>query len=122
MKEKRIFTAGDAIEFPYPFIRGEFDKWDEEGSYKVLSWQPGVRYEENGYSGTVTIADGIGKQMVNVISIHKPGRFPERVFFTRRWETPDGIIFGKKHLRMKTTQVFRKLVAGYEYEYELAKQ
>lgn len=118
---KRIFTAGDAIEFPYPFIRVEFEQWNEEGSYNVPSWQPGVRYVPWGYDDSQSVADGIGKQMINVISIHKPGKYPERVFYTRRWETPDGKLFGKHKLMAKTTPAFRKLVSGYEYKYELIK-
>lgn len=118
---KRIFTAGDAIEFPYPFIRVEFEQWNEEGSYNVPSWQPGVRHELMGYGDALAVADGIGKQMINVISIHKPGKYPERVFYTRRWETPEGKLFGKHKLMAKTTPAFRRLVSGYGYEYELLK-
>jgi len=118
--EKRTFEAGQAIEFPYPFIRVEVDLFDGEGMSKQPSWQPGIRYVQHGYDDALAVADGIGKQCINIISIHKPGQYPERVFYTRRWYTPDGKIFGKRQLRIKATPAFRRLVSGYEYPYELA--
>ncbi|WP_020475018.1 hypothetical protein [Zavarzinella formosa] len=92
--------------------------FDGEGTYKTLSWRPGVRHELMGYGDPVAVADGVGSQIVTVVSVHKPGKFPERIFFIRHWKNPEGKMFGKSKLRMKTTPAFRKLVAGYGFEFE----
>ncbi len=122
MKHSAPIAIGQHFEFAYPFFREEVDLFDGEGTAKTLSWRPGVRHELVDQGDAVAVADGVGKQIVTVVSIHKPGRFPERVFFTRQWEDPNGKRFGKPKLRIKTSPLFRKLVAGYEFEYEVAGQ
>jgi hypothetical protein len=116
---KQIFEAGQVYEFVYPFIREEVDLWDEDGRGKTLSWRPGVRYTYPDDSKAV--ADGLGKQVVTVISTHKPGRYPERVFYLRQWQSPSGKAFGKTKLMTKITPAFRRLVAGYPYPYEIVR-
>ncbi len=96
---------------------------DPEGPYsqEFMSWRPGVRYELlPPYGDSEAIADGNGAQVLTVVSVHKPGRFPARVFYTRRWIDPRGQSFGKGALRIKIVSAFRRLVRGYRDEYRLA--
>lgn len=114
--------AGDVIEFPYPFVRELYDDGDPEGGPRPC-WRPGVRFDcQTVQVGdgefdehTWSVADGTGKQVVTVVSIHKPGKFPTRVFFTRRWIGPDGVGFGKGKLHIKSLSSFRELVRGYRH-------
>ncbi|MGL5935127.1 MAG: hypothetical protein ACRCZI_05845 [Cetobacterium sp.] len=105
----------------YPFIRFEYKEFviDGEGvtSAKVPSWKPGVKFEDYGSGGTEALCDGIGEQVLTVISRHKPGKFPERVFYTRQWISPEGTAFGKGGLKVTTADAFRRLCGGYRYEF-----
>ena len=106
---------GDIFEVPYPFVRETIDLHGEE----IESWRPGVGFEMVSHDDGAAFAEGLGKQIVEVVSIHKPGRFPERTFYTRKWETPSGKLFGKPGLRVKTTHAFRRLIAGYRHGFYL---
>lgn len=117
--EQHVIKSGQEFQFAYPYFREEVELFDGEGMAKMMSWRPGVRYVNVYPDDSKAVADGIGKQIITVISIHKPGRFPERVFFTRKWLSPDGRLFGKPKLHAKTAQVFRRLIQGYRYDYEL---
>ena len=66
------------------------------------------------------VADAVGTQILTVVSVHKPGKFPARVFYTRRWRDPDGVEFGKTHLRVTVMQSFRTIVRGYRHDYRMA--
>lgn len=68
---------------------------------------------------TDCIAHGLGFQRVTVISKHKPGKFPARVFYVRKWEDPDGKVWGKGKLHITTEAAFKGLVRGYRHEFEL---
>lgn len=58
--------------------------------------------------------------VLDVVATFKPGRFPERVFYTRRWIDPDGREFGKTNkLRATTTAHFRSLLKGYRHDFEV---
>ncbi len=111
--------AGSVFAFPYPFVQDEYQQWDEGGPFQTKSWRPGVRYEMVYPDDSEAVADGLGKQIVRVVDVHKPGRYPTRVFFTREWETPTGRVFGKPGLHIKTLDAFRRLVSGYRYEYRV---
>lgn len=111
--------AGSVFAFPYPFVREEREVYEEDGPVKMKSWCPGVRDEPRYPDDTEAVADGLGKQIVRVVDVHKPGKYPTRVFFTREWEDPAGRVFGKPCLRIKTLNAFRRLVSGYRYEYRL---
>lgn len=114
-------AAGEVFEVPYPFIRdtyidhvrGDDGNWRE---VKVPSWAPGTNpaaYDE-------AVADGMGAMILSVVSTcQMPGRYPDRVFYTRQWRTPDGKVFGKAGLRVATDTKFRALVAGFRFAFEL---
>jgi hypothetical protein len=110
----------------YPFVREKVSLRDEDeegcGSVEVDSWRPGVRYEQYRGSGdgyTETICDGWGVMRLAEISRHKPGKYPERIFYTRQFVDPAGKVFGKPKLRMTTAQNFKVLCAGYRFESDI---
>jgi len=106
----------------YPFIRCIGSEWGEDGTVYFLSWRPGIDYRMIGYHGddSEEYANAMGKMHLTVVSTHKPGRYPERVFYTRQWESPDGKRFGKAGLKIATTYKFKRLCRGYLIEFVLA--
>jgi hypothetical protein len=114
------YSAGQKFEACYPFTRTTYTDFDEEGPFEVASWKPRIEYVERGPEDTEAIAHGEGKVLLEVIDSHRPGKYPARVFFTRRWRDPDGKVFGNTALRIKTSQAFGRLTKGYRHEYRLA--
>jgi hypothetical protein len=113
------FTAGQQFRNAYPFVRGTYSTFDEDGEQEVQTWNPGARFEAAGYWGDETdvIADGEGFQILTVIDVHKPGKYPERVFYTITWIDPDGREFGKGKLHIATTEKFRRWSRGFKFSY-----
>jgi hypothetical protein len=114
---------GKTVRLAWPFLRCVVDVHDGEGgSLTINSWRPGVdRYlAPNGGEGReVTFCNGTGVMILTPISRHKPGpKYPERVFYVRQWETPDGKVFGKTGLRITTVEAFRRRLRGYPYDIE----
>jgi hypothetical protein len=105
----------------YPFVRSTYTEQDEEGMSEVACWKPGVEFVPTGQYGedVDTVAHGVGKQRLTVISRHRPGKFPERVFYVRQWIDPDGKAFGKPKLRITTACAFTTLCRGYRYHFEV---
>ena len=109
----------------YPFVRYVANLAGDDGYYQEEGWRPGCDAEdderdEHGYSSKVFVADGTGSMVLEVVATFKPGRFPERVFYTRRWIDPDGREFGKAGtLRIATTGQFRRLLKGYRHPFEV---
>lgn len=108
---------GAEIEFGYPFVREPYS--DADGG-ETMTWRPGCRDEQCAPDEFRRVADAIGSQIVTVVSVHKPGKYPARVFFTRRWRDPSGREFGKGGLHTKTLGNFRALVNGYRGRYEMS--
>ena len=114
-------VPGAEITAPYPFVRSEYGYLEEDGYHKELSWKPGVEVElvpPDGGSGE-SVCDGWGSIILTVVGTFKPGRYPERVFYTRRWRAPDGREFGKGDLRVATVQKFARLAGGYRFAAEV---
>jgi len=86
----------------------------------VKTWRPGVEFDTDNQGNTSAAADGIGAAIFTVVDIHRPGKFPARVFFTRQWRDPDGKTFGKGKLHIMTAQAFKRRLRGYMHEYELS--
>lgn len=112
--------TGDSFVNVYPFVKGKFESFDENGPFQKDTWNPGTTYEYVYPDESAAIADGEGMQVLNVIDVHKPGRFPTRVFYTMEWVDPDGNRFGKSRLRICTLEKFQRLLAGYRFHYEVA--
>jgi hypothetical protein len=115
--------VGAVFQHPYPFVRDSYDRHEVDGDVvfteAVPSWKPGTVGDYDTFCpGT---AHGIGMQALTVVGVFKPGRFPERVFYTQRFITPDGHEFGKGKLRITTMHAFKRLSTGYRYEYEVEK-
>lgn len=105
--------AGKTYEVRYPFVRSVYDYHDGEGVCTDESWRPGFEYSANkSEDGADPAADQWGKALYTVIDVHKPGRFPTRVFYTRAWQDPDGKRFGKGTLRMVTMEKFNRMLKG----------
>lgn len=117
-----------AVEVVYPFVRCRVSVFDGvDGCTEIDSWKPGVEYREvragNAYyePEAEAFADGVGRMLLTEVSRHRPGRYPERVFYTRAWVNPDGVTFGKPALRIATAEKFRRLCKGYQHPYQLTK-
>lgn len=126
MREPSNLVAGLLFTVPHPFIREEVslppDDPEAKGLHLVMSWRPGVRSEACAPDDFEFVADGMGAQILTVVSEHKPGRYPARIFYTRQWRSPAGKLFGKPALRIKTRQAFLRLVKGYRHDYRLMNQ
>lgn len=115
---KQTFTPGQVIEVPnYPFTRTVFNGEDESGPFQVEGWRPGVETEFDGGFDVESVADSTGSMILTVISTHKPGRFPERIFYTRQWRDPDGKVFGATKLRIATVEKFRRIASRYQHPF-----
>lgn len=125
MSEPLTVSEGDVFHSPHPFCYDLASKPgdDPEGAPTIyfMSWRPGVRFELLAPDGgdNECVADGMGFQLLTVVSVHKPGRFPTRVFYTRKWRDPRGREFGKDGLRVKTLDAFKRIARGYRHEYRL---
>ncbi len=113
-------TAGAMFAVPYPFVRDVFESWDADGPVRTVTWKPGVRNVLVPPDDCEAVADGVGAQILTVVSVHKPGRYPARVFYERQWSSPAETMFGKRKCLIKTQQAFRRVIAGYWHEYRLA--
>lgn len=113
------FTPGAEIEIAYPFVLENVSMIDADGPYETKSWRPGTRGEPVPPDDAEMVAHGIGSQIMTIVSVHKPGKYPTRVFFTRRWRDPRGREFGKAKLCMTTAACFRIRCRGYRHEYRL---
>ncbi len=119
MKALPLPEIGDVLQAPYHFVRSTYTAFDESGTSEVKTWKPGIKYEPVGYDESEAFADGVGLIKLTVIGIYKPGRFPTRIFFTRKWVDPDGHEFGKDKLRVTTASAFRMLARGYRYQWQV---
>jgi hypothetical protein len=108
--------VGKQYRCPYPFVWDTYLSFNEDGPCDIDTIRPGVRYEDV----DVVEADVMGEMVLDVISIHKPGKYPERVFYVRSWVGPDGKQFGKKCLRITTMANFKIMMKGYRYRVEVA--
>ncbi len=114
-------SEGRTYEAWYPFLREEYqgpptqvgpEDWLE--SPVETTWRPGWKFEPLPPYGedTEEVWDGAGEQLRTVISIHKPGTYPARVFYVRQWRDPDGKVFGKTALRVIAASAFRTWLRG----------
>lgn len=123
--EKRIreaLEAGKTYVVSYPFVLQQVevpsDDPDSFGMMEITSWCPGIRWESFDASCEGdAVADGLGEMHLTVVDVHKPGRYPTRVFYTRQWKDPIGNVFGKGGLRIATEEKFRRLARGYKHDF-----
>jgi len=119
-------TPGSTFEVSYPFLRCEVEVMTDGGLNTIQSWKPGHLSDE--YENL--FAHGEGKMILDVVDVFQPGlrtdipdyqhkKYPKRIFYLRRFVTPDGVEFGKTGLRIATETVFRRIASGYRYPYEV---
>lgn len=113
---------GQVVKVDYPFSRTEYTPPPgEDGNFNtILSWRPGIWYLPNGHDDADVLADGMGKMILSVVSIHKPGKWPARVFYVREWKTPDGKVFGKQRCKVMAQSAFKGLLRGYRHDFKMA--
>lgn len=106
---------GAVFKVKYPFVRATYTEFDEDGGCEVETWNPGIRNEPlPPYGEDVEIVcDGFGEQILTVIDVHKPGKYPTRVFYTASYITPEGKAFGKGKLRITTVDALKRRAAGF---------
>lgn len=116
----KMLVAGDLIEVPHPFIREAYTTRDCDGEQELIGWRPGIRNEPVPPDDAEIVADGVGAQILTVLGKYRAGKFPERIFYTRRWRDPDGREFGKGKLHIRTVGAFTSLARGYAHPYRLS--
>lgn len=109
---------GIDIRVPYPFVRSSYIGLDADGTYEVPCWRPGTTVLHR-REDVEMVAHGMGFMILTAVSLHKPGKWRERVFFTRKWEDPNGRVFGKNHILIKPTANFRELCKGYRHPFRV---
>jgi hypothetical protein len=110
---------------PFPFMRHVACLPGEDGYEDTPCWKPGTAFESTQrYLGhgeyaedVYCVAHGEGALRLHVVSVHKPGRYPTRVFYRREWVDPDGKVFGRPGLKVCVLSQFRRLATGYAHEY-----
>ena len=115
------YEIGSVHKIKHPFLCEVYSEFDGEGFTDAPSWRPGVRSIDNGSEYSTLEADGIGDQILTVVSVHRPGKYPERIFYTRKWRDPDGKMFGKDNLLVRSTAQFTVLVSGYIHRVSMPK-
>lgn len=120
--------AGDVFEVDYPFSRSSYIDWSDEDSKPVPCWRPGYwteleetfcPYSGSERDGVSYCCNGWGKMIFEVVSTHKPGKYPERIFYLRRWRDPNGKEFGKNKLFTVSKGGFTKRLKGLSFEFEV---
>lgn len=116
-----MYQPGQVFNVQYPFVRTTWERLDgdDESGFtttEMPGWKPGVRYTQVGPEGdTRTHMDAFGVMMLTVVSVHKPGKYPTRVFYTRTWINPEGVAFGKGKLRVTSQSAFTGYTRGYRH-------
>ena len=113
-------AVGQTITVKFPFYVEQIVKHEISGeSYPEEAWVPGCKDEFVYPDDSELVANGVGEMILDVVDIHKPGTYPERVFYTRRWVDPDGNEFSSGRLQITTIPTFKKRAAGYYYPYRV---
>lgn len=110
---------GQQYEVKFPFVVSTYTVWDEDGEHEEPTWKPGCREEFYSPEDTEFVADAEGEMILTVVDVHKPGHYPERVFYTRKWRDPEGNVFGATKLHITTTSTFKRRARGYYYPYRV---
>ena len=116
----RKVLIGQSYFILYPFVKGEHEYHSytngQHQQHTKPTWNPGCRFELTSPDDGEYFFDDMGEMILTVVDIHKPGKYPERVFYIREWITPIGKRFGKRNLRIITTGAFKRMLNGYRHE------
>jgi hypothetical protein len=102
----------------YPFVRSLFWEDDEGGPVWRLSWRPGTFWR----APDPSIAHGVGSQLLSLVDIYTPPKITRhthlpRAIYTRKWEDPEGHVFGNGMLRWCSVGRFEALTQGFRFSY-----
>ena len=111
-------TAGEQFTIEYPFYWAS--EADPETGADEGGWIPGTEGRLVPPDTAEEYADGIGYCVYTVVSTHRPGKYPTRVFYTREWLDPDGNEFGHKTLRVHSLGYFKRLIRGYRLPFQMS--
>lgn len=112
-------VIGEIFEVPHPFVREEYQDFEDDKPLVKYRWKPGTRQVDPGDGRLWHEADAVGKQILTVVGVYQPQGFQTRVFYTRRWRDPNGTEFGTKGCRVTALSAFRQLTQGYRYNVEV---
>ena len=117
----QLLQTGQEFVVKFPFVETDYTYYDvvTECVQCEETWRPGTNSEDIPPEDTGAVADGEGEMILTIVDIHKPGRYPERVFYTRKFVDPDGKLFGSNKLHITTTPTFKKRAAGYYHAYRV---
>ena len=118
MKDNCLMEKHEVV---FPFVRGTFAAYDEQGVTELPTWLPGTRLEaadDDGYDSEYQ-ADAMGKMILHVVGRFKPGKYPERTFYLRSFVDPSGRTFGKDNLRIISSAAFKRMLKGYRHKFSL---
>ena len=123
MRGDAKLISADVFIVRYPFVRevrsAHWLTTADDPDPQIECWRPGVTPEECGPEDFEMIAHGEGEMHLRMVSAHKPGRYPERVFYERCFVDPDGKTFGRPKLHIATREKFNRLCKGYAVGYRL---
>lgn len=112
------FSADRIFKVKFPFVTTSWTEMTADGPEPHASWKPGTEFVEDGPEGEGNLhCHAEGWMVLTVIDTFKPGRFPERVFYTRQWIDPDMRVFGATKLHMATVEKFRRISRRYLHDY-----
>jgi len=116
---KETVIAHDVLIVRYPFVREMREAhWLSNGDGtphpEIECWIPGITHVEFGPEDTEAVAHGEGEMHLRIVSAHKPGRYPERVFYEGCFVDPDGTTFSRPKLHIATRQKFKRICKGYQ--------
>lgn len=122
-REIGVVIAPDVYVIRYPFvIERRLAHWlatSIDSPPEIECWRPGIVSEPDGPEDFKEVAHGEGEMHLRIVSSHKPGRYPERIFYERCFVDPDGKTFSRPRLHIATRQKFSRLCRGYSVPYEL---
>ena len=114
-------NPGDVFTIVYPFV--SYDAYtDPATGAPEEAWRPGtIEIDPDYHENAQYAADDEGTCTYTVVSTHKPGTYPLRVFYTREYTDPDGHTFGSGKLQVHSLTHFRRLIKGYRQEYQIGR-
>lgn len=116
MKHAAI-EPGASFKVQFPFVMVVGHTIGEDCPSFFPSWKPGVEPDNTGAH-----YHGDGFMVLTVVSVHKPGNYHQRVFYTRKWIDPSGKVFGKDTLKVTSQGNFRRLISGYKKRNNVEKE